>query len=107
MLKQTITPKEVVDFLNELLKVDRKGISDFFDTKTVVNNDLAGHPTVQVRGHTNTDPNDNVYTVAPLGVLNGMFGTDEDGWGCIYREVEENRSTIVEFGIVSDKTKGK
>lgn len=102
MLKQQITPREVVDFLNELLEIDRIGVSNLFNNRVPVNNDLAGHPTLQVRGNS-----DDPASMATLGLINGLFGVDKDGWGCIYRSLEGDSDIIIEFGLVTNNTKGK
>lgn len=102
MLKTQITPREVVDFLNDLLEVDRESISKFFHKRTVVNEDLAGHPTVQVRISSNEET-----TIAALGLLNGLFGVDSDGWGAIYRLIEDDGYSIIKFGLVDNEMKGK
>lgn len=100
-IKESVTPQDVVDFLNEALDVDRQAISKVFSQRQICNEDLANHPTIQVRSENEK------YSVAAVGVLNGLFGIDEDGWGPICRTVDSASLTIAEFVLVTDETKGK
>jgi len=99
MLKEKVTPQETVDFLNELLQLDPDGMNAFFSTRVACNAKIARHETVQV-GVLNPD----YYVFGALGIFNGLFGIDEDGWGCITAIVEGPR--IVKFEIVTDEHKG-
>lgn len=86
MLRKSVTAEDVVDFLNSLLYVDRDTVTEVFLTRTPCNQELADHPSVQVR---DGDP----PTVSPLGILNGLFGTIEDntqynGYGAITAVVD-------------------
>lgn len=77
MIKQSVTPQEVVDFLNELIEVDRIAIAALVDNRVPCNQSMADHPTVPVYARHEG------YLIGMLGILNGMFGTDDDGWGII------------------------
>lgn len=77
MVKESVTIDEVIEFLNEILAVDEDAIYDLVETRVACNPALANHPTVQV------SLQDGKYTVGLLGILNGIFGTDEDGCGPI------------------------
>lgn len=70
----TVDLQEVVDYLNGLLKADRRAIQTLVSTKVKCNEALAFHPTVQV---IITGPDQ--YETGVLGVLNGLFGIDEKG----------------------------
>lgn len=76
-----------IDMLNDILEADPKAISELFTHRVSCNNELADHRTVQVR-------DDN--TVSALGVLNGLFGVDESGWGYIAAVCNED-GLIVKF----------
>lgn len=73
MLKETISPKEVVDFLNAALAIDPEAMIGLFTHETPCGQAFADHPTIQVGG----DPGS--YTVRLIGILNGLFGTHEEG----------------------------
>lgn len=72
---------DVIEFLNSLLTTDREAMSALFAQRVPCNEAMANHPTVQV-GQTLGR-----YNLSALGILNGLFGTIEDGdlvgWGKI------------------------
>ena len=73
-------PEKMVDFLNELVKTDSEALSKLIEVRVKCNDALADHPTVQVMGRKDKPP-----VVGLLGLLNGYFGTYDDGpkkgWG--------------------------
>lgn len=89
MIKQSVTIDETVAFLNELLALDHQAITALIKNHVTCNEQLAAHQTVQVL------LGDGEYFVEALGILNGLFGIDEDGWGAIIGVLEDDR--IVEF----------
>ena len=95
MIKQSVTPQEVVDFLNELLKVDRLAINAIFNIRVHCNKEMAEHPTVQV------GRNEEVCQVGIVGILNGLFGTYESGYGCISVYIENGE--IEEFALLTEQ----
>lgn len=78
MIKEKVTLQETVDFLNGLLEIDPLAINALFSARVACNEKLANHETVQV-GRVS----ENYYQVGMIGVLNGLFGKDEDGWGYV------------------------
>jgi hypothetical protein len=92
MIKETITPSEAVDFLNELLALDRPVIAALIANRVPCNKALADHPTVQAGAQHGG------YHVGMLGILNGLFGTYEDGYGPITAEFGDN-GLLVRFRI--------
>lgn len=81
------TPK-VVDYLNGLIRCDQKAMQDLLRRRVPCNVKLACHPTCQCIA--NKDGTD--ATVGMLGVLNGLFGIDPDGWGPIAAVIEDDGS---------------
>jgi hypothetical protein len=77
MLKNHITIDETVIFLNELIEIDKSAIAALIANRVPCNKKLADHPTVQVSAQ-----NDGFH-VGLLGILNGLFGTLENGHGPI------------------------
>ncbi len=77
MVKNEITIQETVDFLNSLLVIDRQAITALFSMRMACNTDLADHKTVQV------GVEGSYAQVGMIGILNGLFGTDQYGWGHI------------------------
>lgn len=101
-MRDSVTIYDVVSFLNQLLKTDREAVSELFHLKVKCNQALADHPAVQVseyileNGAEVKTPGE--YQVGLLGILNGLFGVDKDGWGAIARNVEtSDYKTIFEF----------
>ena len=78
MIETNVTPTDVVEFLNNLLKIDPVSIGNIFGFRVPCNKDLADHPTVQVGCEKD------FCQVGIVGILNGLFGVHEkSGWGCI------------------------
>lgn len=93
MLKKQVKPKEVISYLNGLLKTDRLAIETLFNIRVLCNDRMAKHPTIQVGKFFQR------YVVGPIGVINGMFGTNSDGWGCIAMDLDKNNK-IKKFRLV-------
>ena len=101
MIAATITPQEAVNFLNELIALDGRLVTALFMRRLICGQEWADHPTVQVRrvAEVQEPPNDfAVYEVGMLGILNGMFGVDEKGWGAIVAHLDD-ADQIVRFNI--------
>lgn len=98
MIKSSMTPKQAVSILNELLGNDRRAIESLFGIRVPCNKKLADHPTAQV-----FQIAQKYYLIGMLGLLNGLFGSDKDGWGCICMEVRYGK--IERFRIVTTKDK--
>lgn len=88
MIKNKVTLNEVVDFFNELIEIDPNGITELFLHRVVVNDALANHPTVQA-----TDDNN----VGLIGILNGLFGIHDNGWGAFVFMTEGDVVTDVKL----------
>lgn len=104
MIETSVSPKATVDYLNSLLEIDRVTISELFTNKTYCQDmSLPNHPTVQVSQYVGLKG----YTVRPLGIINGLFGSfdsgDHKGWGPIYMEIDEQTGLIQEFSLVINK----
>ncbi|MCB9135143.1 MAG: hypothetical protein H6636_06940 [Anaerolineales bacterium] len=72
--------------MNILAEIDAPAIMNLIERRVKCNERLAEHPTVQV------EAKDGEYFVGFLGVLNGMFGVTEDGYGHIVAIYHENGS---------------
>lgn len=87
---------EAVDFLNEALATDPKAINDLFRV-SVSGYRFIPHPTVQVgalvdefrKYHDPIADPDVSDRLRFLGLLNGMFGIDQNGYGHIYAEYDK------------------
>ncbi len=63
----------IIKRMNEFCKCDRDAINMLMNTRVHCNDDLADHPTVQVRDY------DGPTSVGLLGILNGIVGTIDEG----------------------------
>lgn len=101
MLKENISVNETIDFLNSITQLDRKAIQKLIENRVECNEQLARHPTVQT-GKWGTPKN---HSIGFLGILNGLFGIDEKGWGTIAAIFEvkcPNNHLIGEKSVVGD-----
>jgi hypothetical protein len=100
MIKECVGLNETINFLNECLKCDREAITRLFHFRTFCFEEMAKHPTVQV-----VRMPDKSYRVGALGLINGLFGVDKDGWGAICMEIDDKTMMIKEFRKVEDSDK--
>lgn len=82
-MKEQITVDEVIAYLNELIEIDKPAMAALVANRVPCNRAMADHPTVQVAAQ-----NDGFH-VGMLGIINGMFGVDDDLWGPITFIFEE------------------
>jgi len=87
-MNNNVSVDEVVDFLNELVEIDKDAIARLIATRVSCNESLADHPTVQVM------VKDNRFKVGLLGIINGLFGVDEKGFGAIAFEYSDDGDLI-------------
>jgi len=96
-MKTTITLDQTLSILNGALEKDPVAISELFlKARVRCNEALADHPTIQVRSI-----QVGLMTECSLGVLgliNGLFGVDERGWGPITMVVtDESPHSVIKF----------
>lgn len=68
-----------IEVLNRALAEDQSAIRDLFNYEAPCNDALGNDPTVQVRSRSTGDG----VAVTALGLINGLFGADDTGWGYI------------------------
>lgn len=91
MIKSSVSPIDTVNYLNELVDADPDAVRALIVQRVPCNQALAHHPTCRVMDVASVegavDRNVGVvgvgYEVGFLGVLNGLFGVDAQGWGAI------------------------
>lgn len=59
--------------------------------ESITRNDFSDHPTVQVRLI------DGEYKVGVIGVINGIFGTADDGYGAIAAIFDDENKKLTKF----------
>jgi len=94
--------RDAVRILNEALEADPEAVNRLFNHRVRVNEALTLHPTIQVASLSVKDarPEDTsevrVSTLGVLGLINGLFGVDVDGWGYIV-SVNDDNDRILRF----------
>lgn len=97
-MKESITAQDAVELLNAMLAIDRAATESLVFGRVLCNQELADHPTVQVGLAA-----DGGFEVGLIGVLNGMFGTYPNGWGCIGYECGTSaRGPITRFRVLAE-----
>ena len=85
-MRQVVSVDYVIEFLNSALKDDKEAIHNLIEQRVICNEKLADHPTIQV-----SCKNKEQFEVGLLGILNGLFGTTEEGLGLISAVYEDDR----------------
>jgi len=97
VLKKNITPKNVCDLLNEMLKLDYKCTEKLIEHRVPCNEKIADHATIQVQQF----KTDKFPKVGLMGVINGLFGIRKDGMGAICYEIDFGK--IIRFKPTPEK----
>ena len=79
-----VLAKRIVNFMNSLIELDKDAIVNLVNARMVCNKALAEHPTVQVTG------NDDMSLVGIIGILNGLCGIYDNGFGAIAAVTDNN-----------------
>lgn len=90
--------QRVVDLLDELIKTDSVAMKALIASRVPCGQELADHPTVQC-GEREGDG----YEVGLLGILNGLCGTLEDGWGAVSVVFEDDKPVGARLLTVEDR----
>ena len=78
------TVEQAVRVLNEALEADPEAVNALFAHREQCSIIFADHKTIQVSADGGTCLP--AYSVGLLGIINGIFGVDGDGWGAIVAE---------------------
>jgi len=97
MIKKEITVNNAINCLNEIFKHDPEAVALLVKNRIPCNKALAAHESVQVRENC-----DGKFSVGILGILNGLFGADEKGYGPIAAVCEKD-GTITSFQRYGDR----
>ena len=90
--RNEVTVSQVVELLNQALRIDEIAITNLIRTRVPCNKALAKHQTIQVGLQPGCDPDSDQfheYEVGLLGLINGLFGIDEKQWGAIAAEMDK------------------
>jgi hypothetical protein len=100
MIKDTISVEDALAFLNELINYDADALRDLIETRVDCNQKMADHPTIQVWARPGQP-----FQLGVLGLINGLFGADNEGWGPIaacFDVVCQVHGKVEGSGIVED-----
>lgn len=90
-IKPTVNVEDAIDLLNEILELDPAAAHALVENRVTCNDALADHASVQVQA-------DNTrLSVGLLGVLNGLFGSNEEGWGPIAAVFDDDGEVLLRF----------
>jgi hypothetical protein len=95
-LKNTVTLDEAIAYLNDLLQCDQRAITELAITRVSCNDLLRDHETAQIH----VDGNQQNF-IGLLGVINGLFGVDENGFGSIAAIVSPKKKLVLGFERMS------
>ena len=94
-------PQAILDalqVLNEAVRLEPDAISALMFNRVTIGEELAHHPTIQCR-----QVGRDRYEVSALGLINGLFGADEDHWGFIFAHVDnEDPLKITHFSTSAE-----
>ncbi len=96
MIREQINIAHVLNVLNEALRADPKGMAALIEARVPCNKKLSRHPTIQVLQTDADDPNKG-YIFGVLGLLNGLFGMDHGGMGCIAAKFDDDGNLLQFF----------
>ena len=84
-LRLNLAVKWAINVLNEALELEPVAITDLLFRRVSIGPGLATHQSIQTRA---AGPDS--YQVSALGLINGLFGADENDWGFIYAHVDDS-----------------
>jgi len=88
---EKVTLDDVCKLFNDLLEKDPDCVKQLVTQRVRCNRDVADHPTVQV---TNYEKDDKTFSVGILGVINGLFGMNENGDGMFGMEIDDDDNIV-------------
>lgn len=100
-IKKSVSVDDAIYLLNELLEFDPNAIGAMVANRVPCNEYLAEHYSVQVQQLNGG------YNIGLLGIINGLFGIDNDGWGAITCEFDCGNLLKFRKVTINDKENGK
>jgi hypothetical protein len=90
----------LIVFLNQINDLDPSVLPALIAYRVPCNKEVGEHPTIQ------TGKTKDGYEVGILGILNGLFGVNEDGWGYIAAHYKDKELKEIErFAILEPQPK--
>jgi calcineurin-like phosphoesterase len=91
--RDEISAQFVVDFLNELVRLDKYALTDLMTERVRVSKQFTTHPTVPTKDDQVDGPE-----IGMLGVINGMFGLEGETQA-IEVVIDKHTDVIIEFRL--------
>lgn len=91
--RDEVSAQFVVDFLNELLRMDKYALTDMMTERISINKELQTHPTLQAK-----EREKGVQEIGLLAVINGMFGLEGETVA-IEVVLDKRTDVILEFKL--------
>jgi len=93
MIRESVTIQDVIDYLNKMLQVDPDLMAMFVNTRFDLNKPLDDYPQ-EIQVMQSAKP-----ALGIIGLLNGLFGTIEDGpqkgWGPLMIAMDKSNHFIL------------
>lgn len=98
--RDEISAQYVVDFLNELVRLDKYALTDMMSERIVVNRELRNHPTIRTSWTGVLLPQEDRLPpeVGLLAIINGMFGLEGETQA-IEVIMDKHTDVITEFRL--------
>lgn len=87
--REAVTVNEMIKVLNEAFVLDPTAMQDLISTRFPCNQKLRDHETIQV--HAYGDSSMDNPKVGFLGMLNGLIGIDQNGFGAIAAHYNDDK----------------
>ncbi len=84
-IRRAASIEHAVDVLNRAVRADPDAVAELVCARVPCNLSLAKDPTIQVHA----DGDGGTYRAGLLGIVNGIFGVDSDGWGPITAKFDD------------------
>lgn len=78
-----VTPDDAIEVLNRMIEADQQAAQQLVNGRVPCNRGLADDPTIQVGRRNGAIGWERSWEVGLLGIINGIFGIDDRGWGPI------------------------
>jgi len=99
---------KAIEVLNRAVKQDAQAMTYLMEYRVQVNDGLADDPTIQVLDYTDIVQKGpmglerKTPVLGTLGLINGIFGIREDGWGYITMVADDTTGLILRFQRTRD-----
>jgi hypothetical protein len=80
---------EAVRVLNEAIALDPEAVRRICNARAPCNEELSVHPTIQVGSGASVGRPEHDWLVGVLGIVNGICGVDDNGWGFVGIDFDE------------------